>query len=141
MISARVLVPGTAEGEVLRLESDLSFWGAVDPESGRIIDARHPQHGASLAGRVVLMHRSLGSSSGSAVLLELCRRKCAPAAIVLGEPDQVLTLGALVAREMGYAGLPVVLLGADRFEALRGRVRVSATDAQPAIEVIGLSGH
>lgn len=134
MIAARVLVAGQGQGDVLRLSEDLSFWGAVDPASGRIIDARHPQHGASVAGRVLVLRRSLGSSSGSAVLLELLRLGCGPAAIVLGEPDQVLTLGALVAREMGYAEMPVLQLDPGRFDELAGVVRVLPDGALNIVE-------
>jgi len=124
MIQARVLVPGRGEGPLLRLGADISFWGAVDPATGRIIDQRHPQHGESLTGRVLALGRSLGSSSGSAVLLELLRLGCGPAAIILGEPDQVLTLGAVVAREMEYASIPVMQLDPGHFDALPGQVRV-----------------
>jgi predicted aconitase with swiveling domain len=120
----RVLVAGSGEGRVLRLEQDVSFWGAVDPASGRIIDRRHPQYGERLAGRVVLVPRSIGSSSGSAILLELLERGIGPAAIILGEPDQVLTLGAVVAAEMGYAEIPVLQLEPAAFEALQGTLAI-----------------
>jgi len=126
VIGARVLVEGTAAGEALRLDQGISFWGAVDPASGRIIDHRHPQHGALLAGRVLLVPRSLGSSSGSAVLLELLRRGCGPAGIILGEADQILTLGAVVAREMGYAQIPVLLLEEASFDELVGPLSIDA---------------
>ena len=51
-VSARVLVAGKAKGETLHLEEDLSFWGAVDPLTGQIIDRRHPQFGINLSGRI-----------------------------------------------------------------------------------------
>ena len=44
------LVPGKANGEVLKLDEPLSFWGGVDPETGEIIDLRHPQGGMSVKG-------------------------------------------------------------------------------------------
>ena len=40
----------------------------------------------------------------SAVLLELIHRDIAPTAIVMREPDAILLLGVIVAREMGWAG-------------------------------------
>lgn len=134
MITGRVLVAGTGSGRVLRLTADISFWGAVDPASGRIMDRRHPQHGASVAGRVLVLGRSLGSSSGSAILLELLRLGRGPAAIVLAEPDQVLTLGAVVAREMGYAEIPVLRLDPGRFDELEGHVRVQSDGAIELVE-------
>ena len=41
-----------------------------------------------------------GSSSSSSVLAEAIRAGTAPAAIVLGEADPILALGAIVAREL-----------------------------------------
>ena len=41
-------------------------------------------------------------------MLELLRQRHAPAAVVLGGVDAILTLGVIVAREMGYPSIPVV---------------------------------
>jgi len=111
-VKGRVLVDGAGEGTLLRLSEPLSFWGGVDPLSGRILDIRHPQHGASIAGRVVALPAARGSSSSSSVLLELVAQRKAPAAILLGEADAILALGAVVAREMGWTPPPVLELSA-----------------------------
>lgn len=104
-----VLVEGEAVGEALILDEPLSLWGGYDPDEGRIIDGSHPQHGESLAGRVVFMAHGRGSSSSSAVLAEALRLGTGPAAIVLGEPDQILVTGALVARLLYDVSCPVVV--------------------------------
>jgi predicted aconitase with swiveling domain len=109
MSDARTLVPGTAEGRALVLDEPLSFWGGVDPETGEITDVRHPQHGASIAGRILVMPSGRGSSSSSSVLAESIRAGTAPAAIVLGEADPILALAAIVARELYGKTTPVVV--------------------------------
>ncbi|MDJ0948969.1 MAG: DUF126 domain-containing protein [Alphaproteobacteria bacterium] len=109
----RVLVAGDAAGPLLRLTEPISFWGGVDPATGRITDPRHPQHDAEIAGRVLAIPATIGSSSSSAIILELMRVGRAPAALLLGQVDAILTLGVIVGREMGYATLPVVELAAD----------------------------
>jgi predicted aconitase with swiveling domain len=111
-LAGKVVLPGTAEGRVLRLGKAISFWGGVDPVSGRIIDARHPDRGALIAGRILCLPGMIGSSSASAVMLELLRAGLAPAALVLGETDAILALGVIVGREMGYVTIPVVELAA-----------------------------
>ena len=58
---------------------------------------------------------TIGSSSSSAIVLELLRGGNAPAALLLGEIDAILTLGVIVAREMGYPVIPVLHLEADAF--------------------------
>ena len=109
-IQGEVLLPGVAEGAVLKLDRPISFWGGVDPETGRISDPRHPQHDHAVGGRILVIPETIGSSSGSAVMLELIARGLAPAAVILGKPDAILILGVVVAREMGYRNPPPVLL-------------------------------
>jgi len=109
-VKGRVLAPGLAEGTALRLDEPLSFWGGVDPATGEIIDARHPQRGVSVAGRVLVMPSVRGSSSSSSVLAETVRAGCAPAAILLGEPDLILAVGAAVAEELYGVRIPILHL-------------------------------
>lgn len=115
-----ILVPGRAgEGEALVLTAPISFWGGVDPKTGRIADVRHPQHGENISGRVLFLPGTIGSSSASAVLLELVHNGHAPAALVLHEPDAILLLGLIVAREMGWETPMALQLGRDVFESYR----------------------
>lgn len=104
-----VLVEGDVTGEVVRLDSPLSFWGGYDPEVGVIIDRSHPQVGVSLAKKVAVMPHGRGSSSSSAVLAEALRLGTGPAAIVLAEADQIVVTGALVARLLYEIECPVVV--------------------------------
>lgn len=104
-----VLVEGDATGELLALEAPLSFWGGYNAENGVITDGAHPQHGASLAGKIVAMPHGRGSSSSSSVLAESLRLGTGPAAIILGEPDQIIVIGALVARLLYGVECPVVV--------------------------------
>ncbi len=115
---ARRITAGTAEGPILALAEGLSFWGGVDPATGRLIDAHHPDHGADLAGRIVMMPTSRGSCTGSGVLLELALNGHAPAALIFREAEDVLTLGALVAGTLFDRPLPVLRLGPDDYAAL-----------------------
>jgi predicted aconitase with swiveling domain len=74
------------------------------------------------------MPAAIGSSSSSAVLLELIHNGCAPIALLLGEPDAILALGVIVAREMGYGTLPVVQCEVGALPRRAGRV---ALDVHP----------
>ena len=113
-----LLVPGAAAGPVVCCDEGLSFWGGVDPDTGRIIDAHHPNHGQDLAGRVVLMPSSRGSCSGSGVLLQLARAGVAPAALVFRDEENILTLGAMIAATLFDAPVPVVRLSGDVYDRL-----------------------
>ncbi|MGH6931284.1 MAG: aconitase X swivel domain-containing protein [Dongiaceae bacterium] len=118
MLRGEVQIAGTAEGPVLKLGEPISFWGGVDPTTGRISDPRHPDHGADIAGTVLVLPGMIGSSSSSYIMLELMAIGRAPAALVLPEPDAILSLGVVVAREMDYGSIPVLLLPRDRQAAL-----------------------
>ncbi|PBB89507.1 hypothetical protein CK215_27205 [Mesorhizobium sp. WSM3864] len=119
--AAEILVRGKAgKGEALVLTAPISFWGGVDPKTGRIADVRHPQHGEVIFGRVLFLPGTIGSSSASAVLMELVHNGRGPAALILHEPDAILLLGLIVAREMGWETPMAVRLGRGVFDAYRG---------------------
>ena len=118
-LCGEILLDGAAVvAEGLALTAPISFWGGVDPKTSRIADARHPQFGRELSGRAVLIPATVGSSSAAAVLLELVHVGLAPSAIVLHEPDAILLLGLIVAKEMGLATPIALRLDARHFETL-----------------------
>lgn len=100
------------------LDEPLSFWGGVDPATGLVIDARHPQRGESVTGRVLVMPGVRGSSSASSILAEAVRVGTAPAAILLGEPDLILAVGAAVAEELYGHRVPVVQLAPEELAGI-----------------------
>ena len=118
MPEGRTLVAGHASGLALVLDEPLSFWGGLDPATGALIDTHHPQRGATLAGRVLVMPSGRGSSSSSYVLAEAIRAGTSPLAIVLRESDGIVALGAIVARELYGTLVPVVVLEADGYDAI-----------------------
>ena len=118
MVEVEVLVAGAAEGDVLVLTEPLSLWGGLDPATGAVIDVRHPQRGELVTGRILVLPAGRGSSSSSTILAEAIRVGTQPAAIVLGEPDPIVALGAVVGRELYGVTVPVVAVGvADYAEA------------------------
>ncbi len=122
-----MLVSGNGVGPLLRLRAPISFWGGVDPVSGRVADPRHPDRGRSIAGTVLVVPSAVGSSSSSAIMLELLRNGTAPAAVVMGRADAILALGVVVARELGYPPIPVVELGVEELAALAEGALVRVT--------------
>ena len=119
VIDGRVLVAGEASGSALVLDEPLSFWGGLDPETGAIVEANHPQRGASVTGRILVMPSGRGSSSSATVLAEAIRLGTGPAGIVLGEPDDILAIGALVAAELYGMSTPVVVADPGVYASIR----------------------
>ncbi len=136
-ISARSILSGSADGPIIATEEALSFWGGVDPATGRVIDVHHPLHGLCLTGGILMMPSSRGSCTGSGVLLDMALTGRAPAALVFSEAEDVLTLGALIAAEMFGKSLPVLRLSRDAFKALSQAKTARVSDT--AIEADGLT--
>ena len=111
-LQGRAVIDGSGAGRVMRLDHAVSFWGEVDPFTARLTNPREARRGESIAGRVLVLPELRGSSSGSAIMLELLARGIAPAALVLGRIDAIIGLGILVGREMGYPVIPLVELDA-----------------------------
>ena len=126
---AHVLVDGQVSGLALVLPEALSLWGGLDPETGVIIDQRHPNLGDNIMGKVLVLPIGRGSSSASSILLEAVRQGKAPAAIVLAETDAILALGAAVAREMYDQAPPVVVVEQDVYRQLRTGQQITITTA------------
>ncbi len=140
--TANVLIEGKpGAGEGLVLTAPISFWGGVDPRTGEIIDVRHPECGANIAGKVLFIPATVGSSTASTILLELVHGRKAPAALVLHEADAILLLGLVAARELGLQSPPALAL--DR--ALHSQFDRMQTMAGPngKLQVVGdaLSGQ
>jgi uncharacterized protein len=123
---ARTLAPGTAVGEALVLRAPLSFWGGIDSETGTVIDRSHPDLGACVTGRVLVMPGGRGSSSSSSVLAETLRRGTGPVALVLSAADPILTVGAIVAEALYGIRCPIVVCSTDGIET-GTPMRIAAT--------------
>ncbi len=108
MIRGRVLIAGEANGEVLRLTEPMSFWGGVDPATGVLNDPRGLALDESVTGRILVLAATRGSSSSSAVMLELLANGRSPAALIMAQADAILVLGVIVAREMDWPTIPVL---------------------------------
>ncbi len=111
-----VLVLGKATGDTLLLTAPISFWGGVSPETGVIIEKRHPQFGATLRDKILMLPAAKGSSSGSSVLAEILRNNTGPAAIILGSPDAILATGSMVAQALYGVICPVIIIDRERFQ-------------------------
>jgi uncharacterized protein len=126
-LQGRVLVAGAAEGPALVLDAPLSLWGGLDARGGLITDRHHPQLGASVSGRVLVLPSGRGSSSSASVLAEAIRVGTGPLAILLGEPDEILAVGAIVAEFLYGRACPVLVLPTPAGRAIVSGDRVAVT--------------
>lgn len=131
-MEGRALANGTAAAEALVLHEPLSFWGGLDPTTGRVVEVGHPQRGSVVTDRILVMPSGRGSSSSATVLAEAIRLGTGPAGILLGEVDQIVATGALVAAELYGIVVPVVVAGADVLGSIADGVLVRLTAEEHA---------
>lgn len=130
LLRGRPVVKGRAEGPALVADTTLSFWGEVDPVSGRVIGKGHPLEGRSLAGRVLVIRSTRGSSATPMVLNLAALQGVAPAALINIEVDSLAALGAIVNR------IPMVTdLDRDPFQCIRTGDHVRVDADQGLVEV------
>ena len=89
-----------------------------------------------IAGRILVLPGMIGSSSSSYIMLELMAIRRAPAALVLAVPDAILGLGVVVAREMDYGSIPVVVLPGEQQATLTTGQFARISD-DGGIEILG----
>lgn len=95
-IKGRGVVKGCAQGEALVADATLSFWGEVDAVTGKVIAVGHPLEGECLAGRVLVIRSTKGSSATPMMLRLAWLEGNAPAALVNVEVDGLAALGCIV---------------------------------------------
>jgi predicted aconitase with swiveling domain len=107
------VVAGSVCAGALAADAPLSFWGGFDPETGIIIDRRHPLTGRLATGRILVLPSGRGSCSGSGVLLEAIHNGTAPAAIITSRLDPVIGLGCILGDEL-YGRYPPMIVIPDQ---------------------------
>jgi predicted aconitase with swiveling domain len=123
-----ILSPGRCCSRSLKSATPLSFWGGVDAQTGKVVDRESDIYGQEIRAQVLILPRTRGSSSSSSVLLELIAVGCGPAGIVMTEPDAIIVVGSLVAREMGYPPVPVLCVSAEDYARLPTHVEIQISE-------------
>jgi predicted aconitase with swiveling domain len=108
IVRGNVLNAGEAQGPTLVLTEPLSFWGAFDPRTGKIVDTHHPQCGVALGGKNLLLPETRGSGGTPGGIAEAIRRRTGPLGIILITPDINLAVGAAVASALYGTSCPVI---------------------------------
>jgi uncharacterized protein len=130
-MKGEILNRGLASGPVLVLTEPVSFWGAYDPRTGRIVDTHHPQSGTYLGGHILLLPETRGSGGTPGGIAEAIRRGTAPLGIILVKPDINLAIGAAVASKLYQKQCPVLSVTAFDYQELLQAAQISiALDGQ-----------
>jgi len=97
VLKGRVIWEGRTEGEALVTNQPISFYGGVDPETGKIVEKGHELEGRLIAEKILVFPHGKGSTVGSYILLRLKRRGLAPKAIINRRCEPIIAVGAIIA--------------------------------------------
>ncbi|MHA1753912.1 MAG: DUF126 domain-containing protein [Candidatus Odinarchaeia archaeon] len=96
MIKGRCICGGKVKGEVLVSKSPISFYGGVDPNTGKVIEKNHELFGISVKDKILLFPYGKGSTVGSYVLYQMAKNKTAPKGIVNIKTEPIIATGCIL---------------------------------------------
>jgi predicted aconitase with swiveling domain len=96
ILTGRKISTGNAAGDALVTSMGISFYGGVDPQTGRVVEKGHELEGQSVAGKVLVFPTGKGSTVGSYTLYRLKKAGLAPAAIVNAEAETITAVGCII---------------------------------------------
>lgn len=97
LLNGRKIYPGVVEGEALVSRTAISFFGGVDPDTGRIVEKGHELEGQSLSGKILIFPTGKGSTVGSYTLYRLKLNGISPAAIANVICETITAVGCIIA--------------------------------------------
>ena len=92
----RKISKGRASGEAIVSQKTISFYGGVDPNTGKVVEKGHDLEGKSIAGKIFVFPKGGGSTVGSYTMLRLKKNGLAPLAIVNRECETIVAVGAII---------------------------------------------
>jgi len=95
-LKGRKIYKGITEGEAIVTEDGISFYGGVDPDTGKVVEAGHELEGQSITGKILVFPTGKGSTVGSYTLYRMKKNNTAPAAIVNKQIDTIIAVGCII---------------------------------------------
>jgi len=96
ILNGRKICAGKAEGEALVSKQGISFFGGVDPDTGKVAEAGHELEGQIITGKILVFPQGKGSTVGSYALYRMKKQGTAPKAIINSECETIVAVGAII---------------------------------------------
>jgi len=95
-LKGRKIYKGVAQGEAIVTKDGISFYGGVDPDTGKVVEVGHELEGQSITGKILVFPTGKGSTVGSYTLYRMKKNNTAPAAIVNEQIDTIIAVGCII---------------------------------------------
>ena len=96
VLKGRKIFGGKTEGEAMVSQESISFYGGVDPDTGKIVEKGHPLEGRSIAQKVLVFPRGKGSTVSSYTIYRLKKNGNAPVAMINKECETIVAVGSII---------------------------------------------
>ena len=132
-IRGRIIVPGRVRGEAVVSGTPLCFLSEFNPLTGRVIDPAHPLWQRLLAGKILVMPSTKGSSGNPMHLRVACLEGKAPLALVNTEIDPLAALACVVNQ------IPMMVISERDLELIPDGAWLEVDGDQQLLKVFGAS--
>jgi predicted aconitase with swiveling domain len=95
-LSGRKIYKGIAEAEAIVTKDGISFYGGVDPDTGKVVEVGHELEGQSISGKILVFPTGKGSTVGSYTMYRMKKNDTAPLAIVNAQIDTIIAVGCII---------------------------------------------
>ena len=95
-LNGRKIYKGIAEAEAIVTKDGISFYGGVDPDTGKVVEVGHELEGKSITDKVLVFPTGKGSTVGSYTMYRMKKNTTAPAAIVNEKIDTIVAVGCII---------------------------------------------
>jgi predicted aconitase with swiveling domain len=95
-LEGRKIYKGIAEGEAIVTKDGISFYGGVDPDTGKVVEVGHELEGQTITGKILVFPTGKGSTVGSYTMYRMIKNNTAPAAIVNKQTDTIIAVGCII---------------------------------------------
>ncbi len=109
----KIIVKGTAKGNIMKTNNPINFLGAVDKKTGIIRDDKHDKFEKSIKDSILVFPHGIGSSVGAYTIYSLKKNNSAPSAMICTEADLSVVSGCAL------ANIPMAIVTKEKFDSLQ----------------------
>ena len=109
----KIIVPGMAQGTVLKSTNPINFLGAVDKKTGTIRDEKYDIFEKSIKDTVLVFPHGIGSSVGAYTIYSLKSNRSAPVAMICTKADLTVASGCAL------ANIPMIVVSNEEFDSIQ----------------------
>ena len=109
----KIIVPGMAQGTVLKTTNPINFLGAVDKKTGTIRDEKYDIFKKSIKDTILVFPHGIGSSVGAYTIYSLKSNNSAPVAMICTKADLTVASGCAL------ANIPMIVVSNEEFDSIQ----------------------